>query len=355
MKTEDMGKKNAIIYGVGHFFFSYEQKINDIYNVKACIDRAKGTGAYDDRRLIRLDEISIYDYDIIIVMIYDIQECINIAKSLINEGVRAENIVLGHSLYGEYSRVIDKIIVLSDGNLLISFGDISIKVKSKDEFANVKEVYIKQVYNYFINNEKRDIVIDIGMNIGDATLYFANRDNVEKVYGYEPFKETFLAAKENLKDYLTENKVEIFQYGISDENKIRAIGFNANMSCGQSTLADIREKAYKRYINWGLVETDDEQIEQIEVRKASEVFLPIIMKYSNHNIILKMDCEGEEYGILEELLQSKILGKFKFIMLEYHYKGKETLLNYLKEATFSWWCSDESEDIGLIYAWSEKA
>jgi hypothetical protein len=87
------------------------------------------------------------------------------------------------------------------------------------------------------------------------------------------------------------------------------------------------------------------------VKKASEILFPIINRYSQYNIVLKMDCEGDEYGIIQELFETNLLGRFDFIMLEWHYQGKESLLEYLKEAGFSYWCSDKNLKMGLIYAY----
>lgn len=131
----------------------------------------------------------------------------------------------------------------------------------------------------------------------------------------------------------------------------KTIIFNNDMTCGQSTIADIRERAHEKYLNWGLIEETNEQVEQIEVKKASDIFAPIINQYSMYNIVLKMDCEGEEYNILEELSQSRLLEKIKFIMLEWHYRGNKVILEMLKRAEFSWWCSYKDDDMGLIYAY----
>lgn len=70
----------------------------------------------------------------------------------------------------------------------------------------------------------------------------------------------------------------------------------------------------------------------------------------DYDLILKMDCEGGEYRILKELLDKGILDRFTFIMLEWHYKGKEAILHYLLEAGMSYWCCDKDDQMGLIYA-----
>lgn len=348
VNTENIIKENILIYGLGEFYGCYEQEINIEYNIAAFIDRQK-KGWYAGKKIIHLSEISKYRYDNILIMVQDIQECINVSKELINDNIDVKRIVLGHNKYGKYSNTIDELSILPDGKMLLKFGNISIAVQSKDEFNNVCEVFLNQTYNYYINNGKSDVVLDIGMNIGDSALYFLNQNNIEKIYGYEPFNKTFTLAKQNLKKYLDNpEKIEIFQYGISNENAKRIIKFNSNMTCGQSTIFNIREKAYTFYLNGGLIKHDDEEI---EVKKASEVLSIIQRKYPDHNLILKMDCEGEEYCILENLLESGILNSITYIMLEWHYKGKDIILKYLKNAGFSWWCNDKDSNMGLIYAY----
>ncbi len=341
--------KNVLIYGLGNFFKKNEKKLNELFHIKAFID-AKKTGWFAGKKIISINEISSYQYDKIIVMVQKFQECIHISQALLSKGVDAEKIVLGHCCI-DAGGYVGEAHILHDGRIQVCFSDASISVSSEDEFNNVCEVFREQIYDYTINNGRRDIVLDVGMNIGDSAMYFAGRNKVDKVFGYEPFETTFIRAVENLRQYLKEGRVSIFQYGISGENAVRWVPFNADMTCGQSTLEDVREYAYDKYRKWGLAQEKNEQAEQIEVKKASEVFAPIMNRYPHHNIVLKMDCEGEEYGILEELLQCGLLERIKFIMLEWHYKGKQPILECLGQAGFSWWCHDKNMELGVIYAY----
>lgn len=353
LKETDL-KESILIYGLGNFYLRNEKEVNDKYNIKAFIDQRKN-GWFAGKKIIQISEIKNYQYDKIIIMIEDIQECINITKKLLNLTIDYKKIMIGHSLFGYYSEMIDKISVLPNGNILAEIDEIKVEIQSKDEFNNVFEVLNNHIYSYFINNNKKDIVFDIGMNIGDATLYFLKNKKVEKVFGYEPFQKTFLKAEENLKQYLEfKERVEIFPYGISNENNKRIIKFNNDMTCGQSSIENIQESTFLFYKSMGLIQDEKEEKEEIEVKKASEVFKPIIDKYFNYNIILKMNCEGEEYGIIEELFNEQLLDKFIFIMLEWHYKGKENIVKFLQKAGFSYWCSDKTKNMGLIYAYNLK-
>lgn len=351
-KMESETKERVLIFGCGNFYLQNEKSLNDKYDVIAFLDNHKN-GCFSEREIIRADQILRYEYNKIVIMMQNIQECINTIRDLIdNYGINYEQIVLGHALYGKVSEIFDSVKVSCDGKLLLYLNGISLKVGSLDEFNNVWEVLVNKVYSYFINNKKKDVVLDVGMNIGDAVLYFLSDSKVEKVYAFEPFKNTFMAAKENLSAYLDDtDRLEIFQFGISDKNEMREIGFNEGMTCGQSTVGSIRQEVYEQYYSGGLVKPEDEQLEKIEVKDAIDVFTPILKQHIGNNIVLKMDCEGEEYGIIRELSESKLLEKFDFIMLEWHYNGKEDILKYLNESGFSYWCADLNDKMGSIYAY----
>lgn len=314
---DELTKQHIIVYGMGKFFTQYEKEINASYYIEAFIDKYKKNW-YAGKKVIRMNQVAEYNYDKILVMVLDIQQCISIIKELIGRGIDAEKIVLGHSCFGEFSKEIDQIIPVSNGDLLLKFGEISIKVRSNDEFKSACATFLNQIYNYNINNPMRDVVFEIGMNIGDTAVFFANQDNVEKVYAYEPCKKSFSVAEENLEKYICTGKVDISNYGISNDNTVKANGSNS---------------------------------EQMVVKRASEVFEPIIERYPNYNMILRLNCGDDEENILQDLLESKLLGKFKFIILKRYYKGNDNILNYLSKAGFSCWCNFKSTGIGIVYAY----
>lgn len=298
---EDISKKNILIYGLGNFFMQYEKEINECYNIKAFIDKRK-RGWYAGKKIISLNEMKRYDYEYIIIMIQDIQECIYIEKQLIAEGINVGDIILGHKIFGKYSNEIDDIIVLNDGKLGLIFNDLLIRIRSKCEFDKVYRVFFKEKYSYFVNNEKMDIVLDANMGIGDAVLYFANQTRVKKIYGYDPEKELYLIAKENLAEYLNEGRINILQYNIDS-------------------------------------------------KKILEIFGLIINEHSGNNIIMKMNCMNEEYDILEDLIQNHLLEKAKVVMLDCCPERKKNVLESLKKVDFSWWCNNENGSIEMIYAY----
>jgi hypothetical protein len=72
-----------------------------------------------------------------------------------------------------------------------------------------------------------------------------------------------------------------------------------------------------------------------EVSKGYEINMitlsKIVQDYDINDAILKMDCEGCEYSLLNE--DNNTLGKFSMIQIEYHY-GYEKLKQKLEDSGF---------------------
>lgn len=132
---DDESKENILVYGAGGFFFNNEKAINDRYNIKAFIDQNK-RGWLAGRKVIQIEEITKYEYQGILIMLQNVQECIKVVKNLIAQGVSYKQIMLGHSFFGSYSKSIDTISVLPDGCLNVTIGEISRVIHSVNEFED---------------------------------------------------------------------------------------------------------------------------------------------------------------------------------------------------------------------------
>jgi FkbM family methyltransferase len=344
--------EKVLIYGVGEFYRKHVEQVKNTYQIIGCVDR---TGFLEGKVIPTSVNCFKEEYDYVLIMVINIHACFEITTQLLKENVPYNKIILGLSIWGPFSSF-DSIKVTKNGGYLLTKGDMKIQVSTEDEFHSVEEVILMNCYQYHLNGDNKEIVFDVGMNIGDSTLYFLQSAKVAKVYGFEPFRKTYMDAINNLKPYVNSPRLSTYQIGLSDHDEEKNAMFNKDMTCGQSTVDSFNQHAVHNYINWGLVSEKNNETEIIQLRKSSQVFSDIIEKHPNCKYILKMDCEGEEYAIFKDLYQAGVLKKFHFIMMEWHYRGTDVLLNYLNENGFSYFtiqkCFDP--DLGLIYAWKEN-
>ena len=156
-------------------------------------------------------------------------------------------------------------------------------------------------------NVENENVIDIGTNIGDSPIYFA-LNNAKRVLGLEPYPHPFLLASENIKMNNLEEKITLLNAGYGEDGSIKV----------RTDLKDTHGTNLKS------------SNEGTEIRIIS---LKTLLKENNFDTaVLKMDCEGCEYNIVNE--QDETLRKFKRIQMEYHY-GYEKLKSKLEEAGFT--------------------
>jgi FkbM family methyltransferase len=197
---------------------------------------------------------------------------------------------------------------------------------------------------YKINLLDKCDVIDIGMNMGDSSLFFALNPNICRIYGFEPFKETYEYALFNfgLNKELAK-KIEAFNYGLSDCNKTLASQYNVDFSMHMRAS----ESQGSGYVK------SEKNKENVILKAADEILGEIISK-SKNKIILKIDCEGEEYEILKVLNEKELFKKIDYVMLENHYRGQKLLLDILRENQFITFSFNPCDELGMIYGIKES-
>lgn len=65
--------------------------------------------------------------------------------------------------------------------------------------------------------KKNAVILDIGANIGNHTLYWALLCNAAKIYSFEPIKSTYDILVKNIELNELKQKVNLFNVGLSDE------------------------------------------------------------------------------------------------------------------------------------------
>lgn len=187
------------------------------------------------------------------------------------------------------------------------------------------EIFLDDIYGMTKFKNSFSSIIDIGGNLGFFSLQAQILNPRAKIHIYEPSKENFFYIKSNLSDC----GVEVFNEAVGlSQGKVRLIN-SKNLS------------------STGVVEaSSDGEITQIPINEA-------LQKYEGFVDLLKMDCEGSEWDILNEQEISK---KVKFIVMEYHLdqpknRTRDGILLLLKNRNFNIQSESKlSEDLGIIWA-----
>lgn len=232
---------------------------------------------------------------------------------------------------------------IDDNNdLNVEINGLKMIVQTEQEIGIIKEIFWLGVYNLIYHQPL--VVLDIGMNTGFASLYFATYENVQAVWGYEPFKMTYQQALQNFSlNPQINQKIKAFDYGISDRDQTLVVEYD--YSCKASIGVEGIPEELKKNDTQTLVK------EEISIKSIKGVIDAMISQYPNTNIVAKIDCEGSEYEIIKCLYETGQLGLLKVIIMEWHRQGPDPLVEYLTKAGFAIFSRlPKSKNVGMIYA-----
>lgn len=226
---------------------------------------------------------------------------------------------------------------------LVGFLDLSIYVESIEEFHILNEIFVRDDYT-FISNSKA-IVIDIGANVGITSLFFSLFDYVDKIYGFEPVKDTFEQAQYNLILNAKIHKVEwIKNIGLGRNSRKELFLFDKY--CKGNT--GLRGKSSPSYAN-----NDNAREREVQIEEATLEISKIIKEKKGRKVIVKMDCEGGEYEILENLYETGMINQIDVLLLEWHDKGSQIIEEILLNSGFDFFLRDLGSIAGMIYAYKK--
>lgn len=226
------------------------------------------------------------------------------------------------------------IIHLNNHKLAFNFEHASSKI------TVIPEVFYETIYN--INTSDNCILIDVGMNIGCTSIYFALKPNIKQIYAFEPFKETYDQAIYNFNlNKKVSKKIIPFNYGLAAKNETMKAYYSISSSGSMTTSPEIFKAS-------GL-NASKMEVKNIELRDVCDEFNKIFRKSKGKKRILKIDCEGSEYEIFKALDKKGLFKELDFILLEWHYKGEKPLLDILEKNGFVSF-SRNYTSVGLINA-----
>jgi len=185
-----------------------------------------------------------------------------------------------------------------------------------------KEVFLKK--DYAVNFSYDAALIDIGLNRGIASLYFATYPNIKKIYSFEPFKPTFELAQRNLElNPLLSEKINAFNVGLGKAEVTLELPYMAKATGGMSTTHDVckGERNIRK--------------ETVVIKDAAKEITSILEENKNKRIIVKCDCEGAEFEIFERLNEENLVGNIDIILMEYHLNKPDRLVSILTKNGFA--------------------
>lgn len=198
------------------------------------------------------------------------------------------------------------------------------------DLGHIVEIFLSKDYGVDFNGKN---VIDIGMSNGDSSIFFA-KNGAKRVIGIEPDSRSFKIALTNINEskvnetVLPLNKALSVQPG-TVELIVSNIAPNAN-SIDERNMVNVASSKYK------------ENVEAISLNEIIDMF-------NGEQIdLLKMDCEGCEYRVLQSIAKeyfSKILN----LTLEYHH-GLQYIPELLNRQGFDIRIKEGNKLMGYIEA-----
>lgn len=253
---------------------------------------------------------------------------------LINSNLSTKNKIL---LYIDYVRLISHII-LSDHTKPGHFYFYSFRYNISYEnifslFFIVNEIFCTGEYKVY-NNLKS--FIDLGSNIGIAVLWYHWFNPKMKIYCYEPDRQNFRYLHENMKQNGIRN---CHLYNAAVSNKIGFAKFYQiidniqNLDSGLTLNLKLPHKIYK-----------------VKTQKVSS-----LVKKLKHVSLLKMDIEGGEKAVFEDLLKTNAIMFVDKIIFENHFFNtadrKIYKSNILKLSKIGTVHSTSKTDLSSINVW----
>jgi FkbM family methyltransferase len=159
------------------------------------------------------------------------------------------------------------------------------------------EIFINNEYFFTAENDN-PYIIDCGSNIGMSIFYFKKLYPHSRILAFEPGEEAFACLMENIKNNNLLNSVQAHKAALS--NKEGTVKFFYNPAdLGSLVMSTKQERMSK---------------------KSQSVEAMLLSKHISEEVdFLKMDIEGAELEVIEELSNSGKLSYVKQMMIEYHH------------------------------------
>lgn len=213
----------------------------------------------------------------------------------------------------------------------------SISFANRDNFLDTySEIFIKEIYHFFTTN-KKPFIVDCGSNIGLSILYFKMLWPNAEILGFEPSPSCFSLLKKNIANNKLTN-VTLHNTAVADKNG----------TCSFWDPSDGKGDGRASI----LVHNDPKHTTTIETVCLSDYITKPVD-------LLKIDIEGSEFMVLQDLATTKKLPLIKEIVLEYHHHIPDNnvdrlghFLSFLEDNNFGY--QIRGCNIGIGYQFDSK-
>ena len=324
-----------LVYGKGEFYRTHKNMLPRNAEIIAFVDSfMENTTVYrkmqfEGKDVIHVSGVTAIEFDYVYICT-DFGYVWNILENLKRVGVSTKKIRM---LYRECQKTNWEYTPTEDGlGYINSIGNICFEERTYTDFLSF-EVLSDNEYGMPIKEEKF-IVVDIGMNIGITSLYYAQKHECERVYGFEPFKDTYEKALHNFEmSSLLSQKIVPLNYALSDREYREIISVQNDESGQRSIVSEGISSVEKGY--------------EIECRIAHDEITKI-RNSSSLPLVLNIDTEGSEFAIMKDLDRNNGFERVIAIAMEWHADPKE-LFEILERNNFRYYFRDYGET-GLVFA-----
>lgn len=195
-----------------------------------------------------------------------------------------------------------------------------------------EEIFILKAYKP-ISLENPGLILDCGANIGISVLYFKLMYPASRIIAFEPHLPTFNLLRRNIANNgLT--GIEIRQRALSDHEGVMTLYGDSRLTLNMSL-----DKEYAAYEKTFEQETHTERLSHF-------VTQPIFLA--------KLDVEGSELMIIEDLMATEKLRDVQNLIIEYHHdNGLEDFVERVRDFGFSSKVRKKSPETkeALLYFW----
>jgi len=173
--------------------------------------------------------------------------------------------------------------------------------------------------NFLKQTDKEFIFLDIGANQGLYSLIASENKKCIACFSFEPVPKTIEILKRNISQNGLSSKVKVIESGIDaiQSNK-RKIAIDPTHS-GSATLNDISNSSSYEFI-----------------KTINRNYLEKLKLPNNSEIIIKIDVEGNEVKVLNELVNTAFFNRVSVIYFEFdeNHEDSKKLLTFMRKNKF---------------------